>query len=105
MINEIWLPVIGYEGLYEASNLGRVKSVERWVSCHKTHRKLLKEKILVPTKQNTGYYSLPLYKDGIMKRRSLHRIIAEIFISNPNNYDCVDHIDGNRDNNKASNLR
>lgn len=93
-MEEIWKDVIGYEGLYQVSNFGRVKSMERVVSCHKVHTKTLKEKMCKPTMQGTGYYSLPLYKDGIMKRKSVHRIVAEAFLDNPDDKPKVDHING-----------
>lgn len=105
MEKEIWKDISGYEGLYQVSNLGRVKSLERIVGCHKVHTKTLKEKICKPTIQNNGYYSLPMYKNGSMKRKSVHRLVAEAFIENPLNKPKVDHINGIKTDNKVENLR
>lgn len=103
--SEIWKPVVGYEGLYEVSNLGRIKSLSRLTSCHGYFTKSWPEKILHPTIQNNGYMSLPLYKHGVMKRYSVHRLVAMAFIENPNDYSCVDHIDTDKTNNRVDNLR
>ena len=104
-MEEIWKDVKGYEGLYQVSNYGRVKSMERTVSCHKFFVKNWKEKILKPTLQNNGYYSLPLFREGKMKRYSVHRLVALAFVENGNNKKIVDHINGDKKDNRAINLR
>ena len=96
MKKEYWKPVVGYEGLYEVSNWGRVKSL-----------KFGKEKILKPSKNKKtkhGYLQVALWKNGQYKRYYVHRLVAEAFIDNPNNYKEVNHKDENKTNNVVSNL-
>lgn len=94
MKKEIWKPVVGYEGLYEVSNWGRVKSI-----------KFGKEIILKQSKnKKTGRLHVVLCKNGILKTYSVHRLVAEAFIDNPNNYKEVNHKDENPQNNVVSNL-
>ena len=92
-INEKWKPVVGYEGLYEVSNLGRVKSI-----------KFNKEKILSLQKDKYGYLRSGFRKMGKFKNYFVHRLVAEAFIPNPNNYPIVNHKDENPSNNCAENL-
>ena len=91
-MKEIWKDIKNYEGHYQVSNLSRVKSI-----------KFGKEIIL---KQNIrgGYYYVRLYKNGIVKNYFVHRLVAEAFIPNPNNYPCVNHKDENKLNNIIENL-
>lgn len=106
-MEEIWKDIPGYEGLYMASNLGRVKSVERIVP-NKRYRNIgmmrVPEKIKSIRRSCDGYSNVTLSKDGVANVHSLHRLIATIFIPNPNGLPVVNHIDGNPRNNKADNL-
>ena len=104
MGNEIWKPVKGYEGLYEISNLGRVKSLSRirpnGMNC------LYKERILKKQINKGGYHKVALLKnEGKSKLCSVHRLVAEAFIPNPLNKPCVDHINMIKTDNFVSNLR
>ena len=104
-INEIWKPVVGYEGLYECSNMGRVKSVDRYVS----HRydgefQFIKGRIRKTKLNNWGYEMLSLCKDGKEKTCLVHRIIAEAFLPNPYNLPEVNHKDECKTNNCVDNL-
>lgn len=101
--NEIWKNVEGYESYYQISNLGRVKSLERIVNSSKRSCFKVKEKIITNVIKTTGYYYVTLCKDKY-NYYTLHRLIAKAFISNPNNYPCVNHIDGNKLNNSVDNL-
>lgn len=98
MLKEEWKSIPGYEGLYEISNHGRVKSYQY---CKKqgTH-----ERILKPVQQQTGYYFVNLFKDRKMKTIAVHRLVAENFISNPDNLPVVNHKDETRTNNYVENL-
>lgn len=100
MQKEIWKDIPDYEGLYQVSNYGRVKSLPRMIK----KRKCV-ETIKKPTLSNKGYYRLPLYNNGKVKYFAIHRLVAELFIDNPYNKPTVDHIDRNRTNNNVSNLR
>ena len=106
---EIWRDVKGYEGLYQVSNLGRVKSLDREVDIYnknnkKIHKRIIKGKALKYGGNTLGYINVALYKDGVLKRIYVHRLVAEAFISNPNNYPCINHIDENKENNNVDNL-
>lgn len=96
---EEWKDIKGYEGLYQVSNLGRVKSFKKWkmVRCPD-------EYILSPRPNNRGYYSVTLYKDTERHKFLVHRLVAEAFLPNPNNYTCVNHKDEDKGNNCAENL-
>lgn len=102
-MREIWKDIPDYEGLYQVSNLGRVKSLERYVKHLSGSMKLLKERILVIIK-NGGYYRVTLSKNNIKKAKTIHRLIGESFIPNPNNLPFINHIDGNKLNNSVENL-
>lgn len=94
MENEIWKPIKGYEGKYFVSSLGRIKSLP--------NRSRRTELILKP--QNQTYSFIDLCKDGKVKKLTIHRIVAINFLDNPQNKPDVNHIDGNKHNNKLSNL-
>ena len=100
---EIWKDVPGYVGLYQISNYGRVKSVFRNEICGNMNRKR-NEKILKPSLRKR-YYFVSLSKNGIKYNAVIHRLVAAAFIPNPDNKPCIDHIDGDRTNNHADNLR
>lgn len=105
MKNEVWKSVVGYEGLYEISSLGRVKRLARVIVDSLGRTIPYKEKILVNSiSKQTGYPYVNLSKDGNVKTQNIHRLIAEAFIPNPNNLPCVNHIDENRANSVLSNL-
>lgn len=98
-MKEVWKDITGYEGLYQVSNLGRIKSVEKW--CNGVH---FKEKIKKNVQINTGYYDVLLYKNAKSKHFKIHRLVAQAFIPNPDNLPCVNHKDENKLNNNVNNL-
>ena len=92
---EEWKPIPGYEGLYEVSNYGRVRSY-KWSS---------NGKILSPCKDGSGYLFVILCKDGKAKKHcTIHRLVAEAFIPNPSNLPQVNHKDECKKNNYFGNL-
>lgn len=103
-MKEIWKDIKGFEGLYQASNFGRIKSLERHVKHNLVGKLLIKEKIRKTNITTAGYEYVVLAKDGKNKTYLVHRIIAETFIPNPNNKECVNHIDENKSNNNITNL-
>lgn len=110
-MDEIWKDVPEYEGIYQASNLGNIKSLNRETimetknqHCKFKCKKIIKEKILKPKLTKDGYYELTLRKDGKQKFIRVHRLIAMTFIPNPNNYPVINHINHNRLDNRVENL-
>lgn len=101
---EIWKPIEGWEGLYEISNLGRVRGVEK-VTPFGSRTKTYHMRLLTPCVGKRGYYVVALNHNNKAKTYTLHRLIAKAFIPNPENKPCIDHIDGNKLNNKIDNLR
>ena len=90
MIEEIFKDIAGFEGLYQVSNLGRVKT--------------LKSGKIKATGNCRGYLYVTLSKNSIYKSYSVHRLVAQAFLENPDNLPQVNHIDQNKQNNKVSNL-
>ena len=103
--DEVWKDVEGYEGLYQVSNFGNIKSLARIVHSEKRSDYKIKEKVLKQSDTTTGYKKVELHKDN-EKRKSfkVHRLVAQAFIPNPENKREVNHIDGNKHNNNVNNL-
>lgn len=98
-MKEIWKDIKDYEGLYQVSNLGRVKSLVRKLN----DGRLWKEMIL-KQEINQGYARVLLSNNKNKKHKRVHRLVAEAFIPNPNNYPIINHKDENRLNNRVDNL-
>ena len=98
--SEVWRDVVGFEGLYKVSNKGNVYSVRRrnsrGIRCG--------GRTLKPIYDKDGYLKVGLRKNGIKKSKLIHRLVAEAFIPNPNNFSEVNHLDEVKDNNGLSNL-
>ena len=103
-MKEIWKDIKGYEGLYQISNIGRVKSLDRIVKSRYDSTSLFKERLLTPQRDTRGYKHVSLRKEGKSKHKRVHRLIALAFIPNPENKPEVNHIDGNKMNNGIDNL-
>jgi hypothetical protein len=103
MENEVWMNIKGYEGYYQISNLGRVKSLER-ITIRKKGTSLRKGRILKHTKNQQGYELVNLCKNSKVKFKAVHRIVMESFIPNIENKPCVNHINGIKTDNTLNNL-
>lgn len=105
-MKEIWKDVVGYEGLYQVSNLGRIKSLPKLCINGNGGKYYTKEKILKPQYGSNGrtYTHVCLRKDGKTHIKEIHRIVAIAFIPNPLNLPQVNHRDENPSNNTVSNL-
>lgn len=102
---EVWKDIKGYEGYYQVSNLGRVKSVNRRVVNHKSGSTRFTEGIILsPCDNGNGYLVVSLRKDGKRKNAYMHRIVAEAFVENRENKPNINHKDYNTKNNVATNL-
>ena len=99
---EIWKDIQGYEGLYQVSNIGNIKSLDRTVGENRTPY-LKKGRILKAWKYN-GYLCVNLCGEGKNVKLKVHRIVAETFIDNPKNKKEVNHINGNKTDNRVENL-
>jgi|LakMenEpi03Aug12_release.lakeMendotaPanAssembly.Ray.scaffolds.fasta_scaffold1209567_2 hypothetical protein len=97
---ENWKDVEGYEGLYQVSNLGRIKSLP-----HVNYLGRLRQECILGNRlSDRGYHTAVLYNNGKPKSFRVHRLVANAFIDNPNNKPHVNHIDGVKSNNLVSNL-
>ena len=104
-MEEIWKDIEGYEGLYQVSNKGRVKSLSRLVVRVGKPNYITKEKILKCSElQGTRYPAVCLGSNNNFKSISVHRLVAQAFIPNPDNLPCVNHKDETRNNNDVRNL-
>lgn len=96
MTEEIWKDIKEYEGRYQVSNLGRVKSLN--------YNRQGVSKVLKNTVSRTGYLDVGLCKDKVRKTYRVHRLVAEAFIPNPGNKPQVNHLDEDKTNNRVDNL-
>ena len=100
-LNEIWLDISGYEGVYQVSNYGRIKSL-----CRHTKNQFGKtEQVLsLSLNKTTGYMQVSLTLNRKHKTHLVHRIVAQTFIPNPNNLRCINHKNENKTDNRVENL-
>lgn len=101
-MKEEWKPIKGYEGLYSVSNLGRVRSEDHTDKRGHVYKGRILNNAIANKK--LGYRHVHLSKNGIAKWYSVHRLVAEAFVDNSNNYDIVNHLDNDPNNNAADNL-
>lgn len=101
---ETWKPVVGYEGLYEVSDHGRVKSCKRFRVGKRGAQTLVAERLMRQAHDHSGYLKVGLRIGGNCFNHSVHQLVAKAFIPNPNGYDQINHKDENKENNYVSNL-
>ena len=104
MKNEEWRDVVGYEGRYQVSSMGRVKSLERKVKHWCGGERIQKERILKPCADRGGYLRIGLCDGEKQKTFKVHRLVCEAFHENPDNKPQVNHINEIKTDNRASNL-
>lgn len=100
----MWKAIKGYEGYYEVNPNGEIRSLDRQVNYKNNKKRVIKSQIKKQTLNEKGYLKITLWKDHKEETKEVQRIVAETFIENPNNLPQVNHIDGNKTNNKVKNL-
>ena len=103
-MEEIWKDIVGYENLYQVSNLGNVRSLDRIVKGRNNSDRLIKGKMLKAKKGNNPYLFVNLTVNNKGNNKLIHRLVATAFIPNPNNYPQVNHLNENVNDNRANNL-
>lgn len=103
-MKEIWKDILGYEGFYQVSNLGRVKRLVEWRGNDYSSRYISCSKIMSPYLDHNGYERICLSMHGTCKHCRIHQLVARAFIPNPYNYPQINHIDEDKTNNCVSNL-
>lgn len=101
---EKFKPVKGYAGIYEISNLGRVKSLSRIIERKDGNTRVTEDRIILPFLTKCGYHQIVLCKDGVRKKHYIHRLVANAFLPNLNNLPIINHKDENKLNNRVDNL-
>lgn len=102
--HEEWRPVLGYEGAYEVSSMGRVRSVDRLINHNYGGKRKKPGRVLRLRKNGNGYMRITLYVDGKERSHVVHRLVCEAFIGKRPDGKEVNHINGVRDDNRAENL-
>ena len=103
-LNEIWKDILGYEGLYQVSNWGRVRSLDRWIKSCYGSKQFIRGKILKLCIGLSNYLFVSLCKNGKHTNFLVHRLVAEAFLDNPDNLPQVNHKDEDKQNNHYLNL-
>ena len=103
-IKEEWKSIEGYDGAYEVSNYGKIRSLDRYISGPFDSKRFIKGVEIKSCLTGSGYLGFNLVKDGKSKTSKVHRVVANAFIENEHNKPEVNHKDGNKHNNHVSNL-
>lgn len=103
---EIWQDICGFEGIYQVSNLGRIKTLDKWLKSGNKSQRLSTERIIKPIIQHSGYAHVGLWKNQKCKQCRVHRLVAQAFCENdnPEIKTQVNHINENKLDNRAENL-
>lgn len=103
-MQEIWKDIKGYEKLYQASNLGNIRSLDKYVHSKNNSLRFVQGRLIKTKVCRSGYLNVCLWKNGSKKCFYVHRLIANTFLNNPNNLPQINHIDMDKTNNKVFNL-
>jgi len=103
-MEEFWKDIKGYEGFYQLSNFGNIKSVNRCIIRSNGRKQTFKGIKLSPSMSKIGYYVIALQKKGYIKRHYIHRLLAQTFIQNIDNKPYINHINGIKSDNRLENL-
>ena len=104
MQEEVWKDIPELKGKYQASNLGRIRSVDHYIKSNFHNCKQVKRKGKIIKQFKGNYYSISINENGKIKRKLVHRLVASAFILNLENKPCINHKDGNKFNNNIENL-
>lgn len=104
MSNEVWKDVVGWEGFYQVSDRGRVRSLDRYIETSRTKPYLVKGRVMKQKTSKQGYKVISFKNKDVTANPVVHRLVAIAFIPNPDNLPQVNHIDGNKSNNDFTNL-
>lgn len=100
----MWHDIPGYEGIYQITMSGDIRSLDRVILCKNGRFKPIKGRVIPPKRKANGYLFIQLYNEGASKNFYIHRLVATTFITNPSKMSDVNHKDGNKENNKVENL-
>lgn len=103
-MEEEWKPIVGFEDEYDISSIGRVRSLDREIVFNDGRKRVFRGKIKTVNINPNGYKAVGLSRHHKTITKYIHKLVAESFIDNPNNYNVVNHIDGNKLNNCFTNL-
>jgi hypothetical protein len=103
-MKEVWKDIENYEGLYQVSSIGRIKSLERTVYAGSGRTRIQRERLLTNSINDNGYYRVNLWRNNIFKVRKVHRLQMEAFVPNPENKRTVNHKNGIKTDNRLCNM-
>ena len=103
-MEEIWKDIEGYEGRYQVSNLGRVRSLDRMTECNNGRKFFVAGRVMKMWQRKDGYMSVVFWTNNKPYTFLIHRLVAEAFISNPDNLPMINHKDEDKTNNHVDNL-
>jgi hypothetical protein len=104
MKKEIWKDIDGYEYMYQVSNLGNIRSLDRYLETSNGKCVFKRGQLIKKCNHTGGYHLVMLHNNGITKNKFVHRLVAESFLDNKSGKRCVNHLNGNKKDNRVSNL-